>query len=288
MTYRSTIFASGLFTVTALAAGTAAADPATDAITLSALDRASGTTDAGVDLAFVFGTGESDLDGFASRLDLHGQYLHASGFGAYGALGVSRAFFSSEDPGNDMLVDAINDETGLTNLELGGQYARTLTSDLDLVAHVGVALPTASDGLGVLANGVSQYHRMNDLVLVMPETTTLRVGVSPVFHRGMLFARADLGADIPVDSPAEMELDPLIHANVAVGLRRGKLSAALEVVNVATTGDADSLGDRFINVATVGARYRLGRYAPSIAISTPLDEGRGDVIAVQGALTASF
>ena len=73
-----------------------------------------------------------------------------------------------------------------------------------------------------------------------------------------------------------------------MGVRQGKLSAAVELVNVATTGDAESVGDRFINFATVGARYQVGRFAPSLAITTPLDEGRGDVIAVQGAFAASF
>jgi hypothetical protein len=283
----STKLACVSFITLALGPAAASADPTVE---LSALDRASGTTAAGADLAFVIATADG-VDGFATRLDLHGEWVHPSGFGAYGAFGVSRAFLSADDPASDALADAISDETGLTNLELGGQYARALRPDLDLVAHAGIALPTGSDDLGWYTSALAQSYRLTDYVLALPAATVLRFGVSPVFHRGAMFARADVGVDIPLDQSDAIdlpELDPLIHANVAIGARTGRLSGALEVVNAATTGDADDLGDRFVHTATVSVRYDLGQYAPAIAVTTPLDAQRGDLIAVSGSFAARF
>ena len=260
----------------------------------SSLDRADGGTDAGADLAFVL-TDDDSVGGFATRLDLHGEYLHPSGFGGYAALGVSRTFLSADDPGASNFVDAINDETALTNLELGGQYRRALGAGFDLIAHAGIALPTASNDAGFFANGATQLYRITDLVLAYPETTTLRVGVSPVLHSGAMFARADLGVDIVLDHPDMLaglpaaDPDPLVHANLAVGARTGKLSGGLELATIGTTGDADGLGDRFIHTLALGARYDLGRFAPAIAVTTPLDASdRGDAFAVSGSVSARF
>jgi hypothetical protein len=282
--------------VISLTASTAVADDADlTAHGLAAMDRATGATGAGADLAFMFGTGDSASGGFASRLDLHGRYVHASGFGGYAAMGVSKTFLSSDDPLGEMLVEAVNDETGVTALEVGGLYRRVLTRDLALVAHAGVTLPTASDGLAAFANILSQQHRMTDLVLAMPETTALRLGVTPAFQRGVVFARADLGVDVILDQPAAdpsagmEEIDPIVHASLAVGASLGKLSTALQLATVGTTGDVDEGEDRFLHAATLEARYDLGRVAPSLAITTPLDDvARGDMLAITAAVATRF
>jgi len=283
----STSLASGL--VLTLAATSAFADDATTVHEFAALDRASGATGAGADLGFVFDTSGGDAGGFASRLDLHGEYVDPhSGFGAYGAIGISRAFLSSSDPLTSMLVDQINADTGLTALELGGQFHRALSGGLGIIAHVGVALPTASTGNGALANLVSQ-SRINDLVVAFPELTTARIGVSPTWRHGALFARADLGIDIVLDHPSGMNIDPVVHGNVAVGARSGKLSGALELVTIATTGTVDDGQDRFLHTATLGGRYDLGRFSPALAITTGLDDAsRGNSIAVTGSMAARF
>src|SRR5262245_57010650 len=86
------------------------------------LDRASGTSGAGADLSYVTTSGDDGGGGGVSRLDLHGQYMIRDGFGVYGSFALSKAFLSSDDPLGQMLLDEINGATGMSNLELGGQY----------------------------------------------------------------------------------------------------------------------------------------------------------------------
>jgi hypothetical protein len=253
------------------------------------LDRASGESGAAADLSYITGDLD-DLEGGISRLDLHGQYMHASGFGGYASFAVSKAFVDAKDAANQMFADVMGDATAVSNLELGAQYRRALRDDLTIVGHVGLVLPTAqSDDLGaVLTNVISVQRRFNDLVTAFPEITALRVGVSPMWHRGAVFARLDLGADIPVDEPEMVSTDPLIHANIAVGARSGKLSGALELVTVGTTGDVGDDEDRFLHTAAVSLRYNAGRFAPSLSVVTPVDAGRGELITFGAGVAAAF
>jgi hypothetical protein len=246
------------------------------------LDRASGTTGAGADLSFV-----SDFDdGFVSRLDLHGQWLHQSGFGAYGQLAVSRAFLDSTELGQDI------DTIALSNLEIGGQYKRALSSELTIVGHAGLTLPTAQSETGAFfTNLASSQRRFNDLVNAIPDLTAIRLGVSPTWQRGAVFARADLGLDIVVDSSDQMEEnpEPIAHANLAVGMRNGKLSGAIELVTMASTGDISEGADRFIHTGALSLRYDAGQFSPTLAIVSPLDDGsRGDSLTLGAGVSAKF
>lgn len=247
------------------------------------LDRASGQTGAGADLSFV-----SDFEeGFVSRLDLHGQWMHQSGFGAYGQLAVSRAFL--EDNELTALTGSI-DTISLSNLELGGQVRRALSKELSIVGHLGVTLPTAkNEPEEFITNLISTQRRFNDLVNSIPELTAIRLGVSPTWQRGAVFARADLGVDVIVDSDFMEQPDPIGHANLAIGARQGKLSGALEMVTMFTTGDVEDGGDRFQHTGALSLRYDAGRFAPSLAVVTPLDDnGRGDSLTVGAGVSAKF
>jgi len=270
-----------------LVPGLAAADDA-ELHDFATMDRATGHTSAGADLSFVTGDLGS-ADGFVSRLDLHGEYVLPSGLGFYGQLATARAFLDSSDPLTGALTD-MADSTTLSNLELGALYRRQLAPDLSIVAHAGVSLPTASDDFGgLLTNLLASQRRMGDLVNAIPQTTALRFGVSPSWQHGVVFARADLGADIVIDEPEMQSSDPVVHANLAVGARQGKLSGALELVNIGTTGDVEQDGDRFLHTAALSVQYAAGRVAPSLTVVTPLDDdGRGDVITIGAGVAARF
>jgi hypothetical protein len=273
----------------ALVPATAVADePALHELTT--LDRATGQTGVGADLSYT--TGDlGDLEGGASRIDLHGQYMLRSGVGVYGAFAVSKAFLDAKDPANQMFADAINDATALSNLELGLQMRRQLRGDLALVGHAGITLPTAQDDDfgAVLTNLMSAPRRFTDLVTAIPDTTALRLGISPIWSRGALFARADLGVDVIVDEPEMSSSDPIVHANLAVGGRSGKLSGALELVTLGTTGTIDEDQDRFLHTAAISLRYDAGRFAPNLTVVTPLDDsGRGELITVGAGVAATF
>jgi len=273
----TTVTCLSLSVLTALA-GQAAAEEIHETATL---DRASGKTEAGADLSFV-----SDFDeGFVSRLDLHGQWMHKSGFGAYGQLAVSRAFL--EDNGITEPIDDIS----LSNLELGGQYKKSLSNELSLVAHAGLTLPTAQNDIGpFLTNVISSQRRFNDLVNAIPEITAMRLGVSPTWQRGALFVRADLGVDVILDAGDLMETpDPIGHANLAVGAKSGKLSGAVELVTLFATGDVDDDDGRFQHTGALSVRYDAGKVSPTLAIVSPLDDGaRGEVLTVGAGVSAKF
>ncbi len=248
------------------------------------LDRAAGSTGAGADLSFV-----SDFDtGFVSRLDLHGQWMHASGFGAYGQLAISRAFL--DDNELTPLIGKI-DDVSLSNLELGGQYKKALSNELTIVGHVGIVLPTAQNDVGVfLTNLISAQRRFNDFVTMVPDITALRLGVSPTWRSGVMFARADLGLDVILDSGDQMGTsDPIAHANLALGARQGKLSAAVELVTMIATGDVSEGADRFVHTGALSLSYNAGSFTPNLAVVTPLDDaGRGEAISVGAGVTAKF
>lgn len=244
------------------------------------LDRATGDTGAGADLSFI-----SDFEeGFVSRLDLHGQWMHQSGFGAYGQVAVSRAFLGDNlTPGLEL------DTISLSNVELGGQYKRALSNELTIVGHAGLVLPTAQDEPGAfITNVLSSQRRFNDLVTAIPDLTALRLGVSPTWQRGAVFARADLGVDVILDSEME-STDPVAHANVAIGARQGKLSGALELVTMFATGDVSEGADRFLHTGALSLSYNAGSFTPNLAIVTPLDDaGRGEALSVGAGVSAKF
>ena len=268
---------SSLVCLPLFASLTASADEIHETATL---DRASGETGAGADLSFV-----SDFDeGFVSRLDLHGQWMHESGFGAYGQLAVSRAFL--DDNG---LTEKI-DDIAISNLEIGGQFKRSLSKELTLVGHLGLTLPTSSNDIEpFFTNIISSQRRFNDLVNAIPDLTAIRLGVSPTWTRGALFARADLGVDVVVDSDLMETPDPIGHANLAVGMKSGKLSGAVEMVTMFQTGDVSDDEDRFQHTAALSLRYDAGQFSPSLAIVSPLDDGsRGELLTVGAGVSAKF
>lgn len=248
------------------------------------LDRANGSTGAGADLSFV-----SDFDdGFVSRLDLHGQWMHENGFGAYGQLAISRAFL--DDNELTPLIGKI-DDISLSNLELGGQYKKAVSKELTIVGHAGLVLPTAQSEPGVLlTNIISAQRRFNDLVTMVPDVTAVRLGVSPTWQRGAVFVRADVGLDVVLDAGDAMETpDPVAHANLAIGARQGKLSGALELVNMMATGDVGEEQGRFQHTAALSLSYNAGSFSPNLAIVTPLDDAaRGEVLSVGAGVSAKF
>jgi hypothetical protein len=250
------------------------------------LDRASGASEAGADLSFVMGLG--DMSGAVSRLDLHGSYMHPSGFGAYGGLAVSKGFVDGNgDPILEGFADAMND-TALGNLELGGQYKRVLRDDLSVVAHVGLSLPTASDE-SIFTNLISIQHRINDTITAIPNVTAARLGVSPMWQRGALFARADLGVDVVIDEPEMASLNTIGHANLAIGARQGKIGGALELVTMANLGEKDEGDDRVIHSAALSLRYDAGVVAPTVNVVSPLDDAsRGETISIGAGVAGSF
>lgn len=248
------------------------------------LDRGDSTSRVGLDVGASFLDDEAfGGGGTALRFDVHGQYIHASGFGGYGLLPLSYASFENE---------AVDDEMALGNLEVGGLYALP-AGPTTAVLRLGLTLPTASEELeGALANAAAVRPRGTDVATFSPESVWLRLGGSLLARSGNLFVRGDLGIDVPLTEDYEIdlglfdvqvELDPLIRFNVGGGVVAGPAAIMAELVNIYFTGDAvddtdpEDGDDQELehNLALTG-RYFEGNIQPSLSFVLALDDNARD------------
>jgi hypothetical protein len=220
------------------------------------------------------------------RFDAYGQYVEPNtGLGGYISIPIAHASFDEEVPPFSIMGSA----TGVGDLEFGGIYAiRTRREDTKLVLHVGLTLPTnpsasdqaAASSLGVLA-------RITDLAQTIPNGTTVRVGFSPIWHRGNLVARLDIGPDFNLSiADGHNTLPPLLRLNAGLGFANESFAVMGEITNVFITGNQDDGGDVSYNEAAVSARFFLGEgMSLSAALVIPLDD---DTRNIDAALNFGF
>ena len=123
--------------------------------------------------------------------------------------------------------------------------------------------------------------RPADLATAGPNTTWMRLGVSPTYHRGPVFLRTDLGVDVAVADAHGANV--LEHVNFGAGIEHKGFAATAELQTLFTTK-----GESF-QVAGLSARYQGKWVSPYAAVSTPLDDGvRGNVVTVTTGLTLPF
>jgi hypothetical protein len=265
------------FMVLALSAGTAAAqdrsvaDPVHDPLTMDRFTPVS---------TFNFDLGYEVLDDNVLFLDqifaltAAGHFVSDSGAGGYAVIPLS--FISTDPPGADGESDAI-----LGNIEVGGLYAMPLGRDADLIMHGGVALPTANDespfeGELDLYQPYASVPRMGDLVDRWPNSTWLRLGVSPMGRASMFFWRADVGIDLMLDDDDDTASDiaPVLHVNVGAGVDLGGVDLMAELVTAITSDDDDTPavdeGDSATTLA-FGGRFGRGNVQPGLALLLPID-----------------
>lgn len=267
-----------------LALPASAAAQAADGPVFLTMARPESTSTAGVDL----GVGLLDIEDEAIqtlRIDVHGTYVHTSGFGGYVTLPISFAFADDESEG------------GISNLELGGVYVYRLPNG-SVTGFLGLVLPTAPEE-DLFVNILATFPRLTDAPLALSTTTWLRVGGSPMIRTGDVFVRGDLGVDIPIDDgDTEGELflvdaESAVRFNAAAGFDLGSAILAVELVNVGRiTGDetdSDDLGDRFAHTFGLTARFRAGNIRPGVGLVIPLDDAvRGDIWALIASLEVAI
>ena len=194
--------------------------------------------------------------GTALRGEVYGQGF-IRGIGVYGHLPVAH-----------FAPDGGDDQSALGNLELG-VFGRTAALGGNVILRGGVALPTSdADAEAAIALGTNQWARLTDRVNHLPDTSALRVSVSPRFGGGRLFAQADLGADLTFP-PGEQESAILMRANVALGLRAGPVKVTGEFINISRVDGLEKVdGDAFFNLFVASVRHGM-LYA---ALTVPLDD----------------
>jgi hypothetical protein len=220
------------------------------------LDR----TDDQTKIATSLGFSSVDAPGASGqRFDLHGQYMHPQlGWGGYGVLTWGRI---SSDFGS---------ESGLGNLEVGGLYA--IPGDVPVILRGGIALETASDDDAFIAL-ITGVHRITDAGAHMPDTTSLRLSVSPMLRQGQGYFRADAGLDLPLGHDF---VDMFLRFNVAGGIDLGGVALQGELVNIIEISDGDN---DTVHVLGLGVRYLDHPVVqPSLTLAIPLDSDVRDLI----------
>jgi hypothetical protein len=178
---------------------------------------------------------------------MYGQHVGSSGLGGYISLPIHR-----------LMVNDADDEGALGGVEIGALMARSLVLGQELALRGGLVLPTAQGDSfeELIANIAGVETRLTDLVQALPKTSTLRLSGSWLGSLPGLVYRIDGGLDVPLfstDDDAEVEHDPIIRLNGAIGLRLGPGTLAFELVNLLSTeseGDL-SLSDRSLTNAGV-------------------------------------
>ncbi len=248
---RLTLSASAL-TLVALGSGAALAQPSTPASVggpppgFVTLDR--GDARSFLDLSLARSSFDGADPDFNIRFEAYYQYVTPSGTGGYVNLPIS--YLSDQDESG----------TALGNVEIGALHNLELSPNTDFVLRGGITLPTApsfqDDPIDAVANIANATARITDFLNVIPETTALRLAVSPVYRGKQVFVRVDGGVDIVVDSSGDEDIDPLVRLNLGVGVMAGKTAVAAEFATIGTTGDDDG-GDRFLHTIAITARRDL-------------------------------
>jgi hypothetical protein len=230
------------------------------------LDRMDGNTRFGIQVGLNKVDQISLSDGFFTRFEPYGQYVHPGKlFGIYGHIPLAHAFITGADA------------SGTGNLSLGGFLMPMYNSNL--ILRGGLAFDTASDTLpDVLANAYTVYERLTDLLLVAPNYTTARVSASTVQQSGEFFFRADGGFDLAIDKPAGANTSVFFRANAAGGMRVQEVNLTLELVNIAAVNGSGFSGvaDRFNHTLAFSVRTP-GDNQIHVGMVFPLDDdARGE------------
>jgi hypothetical protein len=212
-------------------------------------------------LALLSAEGE---DGMPKRLDLAAQFVGPTGYGGYATIAGTM----------------FEDESHLGSLELGGLWSHHgPTSDITLRA--GVILPTSGvDDDGDFENGngallhliTSIYTRPSDYLTAMPDTTTLRLAVSPSGHSGNFVARADIGMDVVIDTDGDNPDAPFAHLDVGAGFDNGQAAVMLELSNMMYLDETDDM----LHVAALTGAFHAGKVTPYVTISRPFGDVFGE------------
>lgn len=237
------------------------------------LDRQDTGTEVGATFDYLFVNHDREPGTSAFRFDLFGQFVDpGSGFGGYLQLPITHDSVNVNVPPFQIRGSA----TGVGDLELGGIYVvRARRPDTRFVLHAGLTLPTnPSANDEAFASELGGLARITDLAQVIPNGTTLRVGFSPIWHRGNLVARIDLGLDLNLAiASGRNTLPPLLKLNGGLGFENEAFSIMGELTNTFITGDSIDGGDRTLDEAGVTARFFLGSGASvSVGLVLPLED----------------
>ncbi|HEX4452944.1 MAG TPA: hypothetical protein VH143_18850, partial [Kofleriaceae bacterium] len=234
------------------------------------LDRQDPVSRGGVELSYFVPNTASGASATLMRFEGHAQYVDRdSGIGGYAQLPIS---YLSETAGTDS-----DSETGIGDLEVGALYLRDFSRfGVIVVGHGGVSLPTGSTSdQAHFANFAASVSRLPDLYLSLPRSTAIRLGVSPLWQSGRVFARADFGLD--VDSSGDgRRYDTALRIDAGLGVMLDPVALTAEMTNdydytPSSTMTTEATGSSWIDTVAIAARLVLGHVEPYAALVVPID-----------------
>ena len=224
------------------------------------IDRQDDSSRAGAELSYLILAGNNS--GTAMRFDVHGQYVDpTSGIGGY--VSVPFGYISGGNQSDQALGD----------IEAGAIYAvRMANPNTKLILHGGITLHHRESSVNSAEIGAVTFSsRLSDFYQVIPEGTSLRLGVSPIIHQGQLFARADFGIDANLSDAQSDTENTVLRFQFGAGVDFGQASLMLESTNLYATGKNGSSGG-WINTGALSARFDAGSVYPYGALVLGLDD----------------
>lgn len=237
------------------------------------LDHMDATTHGGVEFSYLVPNGSDGLSETIMRFEAHAEYVdHDSGIGGYVQMPIS---YFSESAGSVLPGESA---TGIGDLEIGGLYLRDFSQyGVVVVGHGGVSIPTASTSeLDHFANYAASVSRIADVYLSLPRSTAVRLGLSPIWRSGRIFARVDLGLDLDAGAADNQRYDTALRADLGVGVIVDQISVTAEMTNAydytqSSTAQAMPSGSSWIDTAALAVRFRWGHVEPYAAVVAPLE-----------------
>jgi hypothetical protein len=233
------------------------------------LDRQDAASRFGLQLGMALPDADESRKQLGLRTELHGQLFFPGGQrGIYGQL-----------PLGHWIVEDIDDELMVPqNLEVGA-YQVVDAGTGELVLRLGLSLPTAGDEIGeLLTNALSAGERLTDAASgIRPDSTWLRLSLSPLAASGALLFRADLGADVLIKSADDPGSRVVGRLNGALGILFGSAALSIELVNAGRPFTDGDVSDRFVHTLGLGVTT-LGPTQLHFGLVLPLDDAaRGEL-----------
>ena len=235
------------------------------------IDPIDASSQAGIQLAYLGLKGLSSTgDLTLLRLEGRARYVDPrTGLGGY--VQVPFAYGRASSNGQS------DTTTDFGDLEIGGIFAPRLGSpDFGLVVHAGIALPTGEKNTEALVGTLATAATLSGFYNALPRGTTVKLGVSPMFRSGIVFARLDLGFDGNI-SADQTSAGNGIHYNAGVGVDLGTAAVMLESENLTVQDQGNNSGGT-LNTVAVSVRANAGRVSPCLAVVIPVDDDERQII----------
>jgi hypothetical protein len=179
--------------------------------------------------------------------------------------------YASSVNGSDTITD-------VGDIELGGVFSPRLApgGGAGVILRAGVTLPTGESQPAAAVGTLANFLAMPDLYNSLPQSTTLKFGVSPVVRSGPVFARFDLGLDWNLDAK-DTTVGKALHWNIGLGADLGPAAVMLESENTTLFSDRPSVESASVDAFAISARIHGESASPYFALVLPLDQDLKDI-----------